>query len=118
LKLRLINIDEQLGVLRKIGKTTPEEIKANAVKYLKSGLTIAACPGLAKDDFNEKKVTIPITPLTQTDGEWTWSSLLIYYLENYSIPLPDDFISHMVNNSWVVDKEKAKAKFTLTDISE
>lgn len=117
MKLKRIDIDAQLDIFMRTGNTTPFSIKENVVKYLKSGLIIAFCPTVARDKYDESKGLAVNNPTTQTDGVWTWSSILIYYLENYSIPLPDEFISFMVSNSWAVDKEKAKAIVGLPDLN-
>lgn len=94
------------------------DIKQKVIQYLKSGISIAFCPTIVKDKFDDTKGIININPTTQTDGEWTWSSVLIYYLENYDIPLPEDFIKFMEANSWTIDKEKAKEKVGLLDLNE
>lgn len=108
MKIRQISIENQIELYKRYRHTTPVDIKQQALEYLKSGYTIAYHKSCQKDRIDESKGIPCSGSARHTDGEWAWSSELIYYLENYDIPLPQDFISHMKNSSWIVDKEKVK----------
>jgi len=42
-----------------------------------------------------------------TDGHWTWRNDLAYYVENYRIGLPDEFIQHALRSD--IDKIDRRA---------
>ena len=70
-------------------------------KYLESGVTLVTSPGVASDVINPERGEIG-TLSALTDGTWLWPGDLAYYVRNYSIELPDEFIQSMVNNNWSV----------------
>lgn len=107
-KIRQISIENQIELYKRYRSTIPSDIKQQVLEYLKNGYTLAYHKSCQKDRIDESKGIAFSDSARHTDGEWAWSTELIYYLERYDIPLPEDFISHMENSSWTVDREKAK----------
>jgi len=70
--------------------------------YLNSGETFIVSPGVVEDVINPDKGTAGDTS-TYTDGEWFWPGDLSYYVRNYRLRLPDEFISSMEKNKWKVE---------------
>lgn len=74
--------------------------RKKAIKYLRSGRAIVLSLGAAYDIFDESKIAG--TPSIFTDGIWAWKNSIIYYLENYNLELPNEFLIHMEKNKWKV----------------
>lgn len=43
--------------------------------------------------------------LNLTDGVWIWPSELAYYVREFHLALPDDFVAHMEANAWRVPED-------------
>ncbi|NRA65399.1 MAG: hypothetical protein HRU19_13010 [Pseudobacteriovorax sp.] len=71
------------------GKLAKKDI-TRVLEYLRNGELEAVAPELAKDYFDDSKIIGPLSQLT--DGTWIWMSDLPYYVENYRVELPEDFI--------------------------
>lgn len=78
--------------------STPQADEQRIVEYLRSGRPGAACGWPLKDAFDAAKWIGPITMMD--DGEWTWPSVLAYYVETYHCRLPDEFVCHMHARDW------------------
>ena len=39
-----------------------------------------------------------------TDGHWVWSVALIYYVKNYNVRLPDDFVRHARSKAFEISQ--------------
>lgn len=70
-------------------------------KYLTSGVTLAVSPGIATDIINPEKGSIG-TLATLTDGTWMWPGDLAYYVQNYKLKLPEEFVQTMERNNWII----------------
>ncbi len=75
----------------------PDEDKI--VNYLNSGEFILVKPVFRFDLLSEEKKYAG-TPSIRTDGIWVWANLLSYYVEEYHVVLPKEFIQHMKSNKW------------------
>lgn len=73
----------------------------NICKYLESGIEFIVSPGMAEDVIDPSKGYAG-TLSTYTDGHWFWPGDLSYYVRNYRVKLPDDFIATMEYNDWTV----------------
>ena len=85
-----------------IGKENTENIE-KIYQYLNSGVVLAACGEVTKDVIHPEK-GIAGTPDDMTDGKYIWPGDLAYYVKNYNLKLPDEFISTMKDNDWKVSK--------------
>jgi hypothetical protein len=67
--------------------------------YLRDG-SMLVIAGVGLDDFfdSAKKGIAPLKILT--DGEWLWPGDLAYYVREYHVALPAEFIEHMRKNGW------------------
>lgn len=77
--------------------------KEKVIDYLKNGHYISGHRGYTKDLFDESKKTAG-GKSEITDGMWVWTQDVIYYIENYNIGLPDEFLIHMEKNNYKVPK--------------
>lgn len=59
------------------------------VKYLKGGKTTLVSLTMASDFYT--KEPIGVREEIRTDGEFSWSSTLFYYVERYYLRLPKEF---------------------------
>jgi hypothetical protein len=78
---------------------TPHEDEQHIIHYLDHGVVLAASAGIAYDVLSDQRKVIG-TPHIMTDGEWTWSAVLSYYVRYYHCRLPDEFIHHMRSKQW------------------
>ena len=67
---------------------TPYGAKAKVLKYLKSGRVHMATAARIVDAVTGEAASQ--TLLHMNDGEYSWSSRLIYHIEKYNLRLPED----------------------------
>lgn len=72
-------------------------------QYLKSGVEFVVSPEVTHDIITPEKGTSGIAS-SYTDGIWLWPGDLAYYVKNYNLKLPDEFISTMSQNNWKISK--------------
>lgn len=70
-------------------------------EYLESGVGFIISPGVVDDVINPERGAAG-TASTYTDGTWFWPGDLAYYVRNYNLKLPDEFIATMKKNNWKV----------------
>ena len=78
-----------------------KDIIENICSYLDSGVAFIVSPGNVEDVIVPENGIAGDTT-TYTDGEWLWPGDLSYYVRNYSLKLPDEFIATMKKNGWKV----------------
>lgn len=102
--LRSIGLNSDFSaILETRGALCQDELLAQVVQYLRSGVPLAVAPGVAKDLFDPAKV-IPGPIASLTDGCWLWPSQLEYYVRTYRVKPPDEFLSFMQARDWTVDR--------------
>jgi len=79
---------------------TAIENEEEIIKYLDNGELFISCPGIATDVMDKNKIAG--CPNIYTDGVWTWPGDLVYYIRHYHVKLPEEFISHMKSNGWII----------------
>ena len=77
-----------------INRPMEGETKKTIVEYLKAGKELAVSPSLVRDIF-DAEIRLPRLSL-MSDGEYEWSSRVIYYVEKYDLELPKEFIEHVL----------------------
>lgn len=105
---------KQVGFYKELRHGSPEgdsleEARADSaqdrqnkiLEYLKCGKIFIASPGLVKDVLSSEGKIIGSANIL-TDGNWAWPQDLIYYVQNYNVALPEEFVSHMANNTWKI----------------
>jgi len=72
----------------------PPDVKPIVLKYLKSGKIHMVTATHFSDVFTGTPVSKELVHMN--DGQFCWTSRLIYYVEQYSLKLPDDFEKHIL----------------------
>ena len=80
------------------GKT---ENKEDICNYLDSGVALIIVPAVTEDVINPEKGNAGVAS-EYTDGTWLWRGDLSYYVRNYNIKLPEEFLETMKKNNWKV----------------
>jgi hypothetical protein len=75
--------------------------KERIVGYLEAGCGVVMAPTMVGDALEPSREAVAGLGLL-TDGEWIWPAELEYYVEEYDVGLPRDFIDHMAANEWTV----------------
>ena len=65
------------------------------IEYLKAGKKTYCAVGRARDRFSGEE--IPGEWCGMTDGEYSWTSELIYYVEKYNLRLNSDFENKVIS---------------------
>lgn len=100
--ISLINYEEfgpNMGFksMREFFESAPYEGQDKIVFYLDNGTPTYVRANRGKDFFTGK--TIPGTYTGMTDGEYSWSSVLSYYVQEYNLRLPREFEEKVLNKS-------------------
>ena len=95
---------EQVESIYEVVRASPDPNEDKIICYLESGEIFLACASPSIDVLLKEKRYIGALKIL-TDGVWAWSSDLAYYVKEYHIALNNDFISHMSNNGWVINKD-------------
>lgn len=85
--------------LRDAVNESPSQDRDRIAGYLRAGSVFAAT-GMGVDDVMDPERTNVAELMTMTDGEWEWPSDLVYYVEEYNVALPEDFVDHMRARGW------------------
>ncbi len=64
------------------------------MRYLRGGVVLATTGTLVDHYFDAKNVRVAPAEV-RTDGEWAWPADLAYYVEKYSVGLPEKFLQHV-----------------------
>ena len=81
--------DEYLPLREQCVPNFYRNVKAG-VEYLRSGDTVAVAAGYANDVVTGERIPGKLTILSK-DG-YAWRSDIAYYVENYGLKLPEDFL--------------------------
>jgi hypothetical protein len=101
----------RVGFFRELGHGSPggpslheclQQVNPNEaaiVQYLNTGATLAATGSMADDYLDKtKKAVAPLE--IATDGRWVWPRDLAYYVREYHVRLPTEFVEHMRRSGW------------------
>lgn len=73
----------------------PIKEKEKVIRYMKKCKITSVSPAIVTDLINPD---IKFTELySMSDGEYGWRSDVIYYVKNYDMELPQEFIQHVLN---------------------
>src|SRR5262245_37097080 len=86
--------------LNRLRSEHPRPSEHLVLAYLKGGTRIFMVPGIAIDLLSEHRRVIG-APDIYTDGVWTWSADVPFYIEEYHIDIPEEFRLRMEQNGWV-----------------
>ena len=85
----------------------PAGLASAVAAYLKNGEPVFDIMEFTVDPFNPEK-GVPGGASLVTDGQWTWRNDLAYYVENYRVALPSEFIKFAMNND-IADMDRSAA---------
>lgn len=93
--------DSSLPSLRNAVRSTPHPDSERIIAYLVNGIRdeVLFCGCYIPDALDSEK-SFCVAPGPVTDGVWLWPPDLAYYVRNYNVALPDEFIMHMSRNGW------------------
>ena len=100
--------DDKFGSIKNHIMNKEYDNKAKIINYLDSGICVASCTGVSEDVIEPKNGIIGV-PDALTDGKYQWYADLSYYVKNYNLELPDEFIKNMISNNWkipITDKDE------------
>lgn len=92
---------ERSSFIRTLVSAEKPREKQQILKYLRSGHQLFVMPAFAFDHLHDKARLIGTLEVL-TDGEWAWTSDVIYYYDYYNIALPDSFLLRMRHFGWKV----------------
>ena len=93
--------DENADSIKKYISNNEYKNKNRIIEYLDSGICIASCVGVSEDVINPQKGIIG-APDALTDGKFQWYADLSYYVKEYNLKLPQEFIDNMIKNNWKI----------------
>ncbi len=107
------NSQDSLGNARR--KLEVDNLELSKIThYLSGGYQVAASPGITRDILStEHKHIGPAFILS--DGVWRWHSDLAYYVENYRVALPEEFLIHMRAVQYQIDTEAVERELEKYD---
>ena len=112
MKLKRVGFYKELRGTKAEGESIREAISEYAnefeekiIEYLNNGLVLIGSPGPVKDVLNDSKNFVGSMHIL-TDGLWAWPSVLKYYVKEYHIKLPEEFINHMLERNWIIKKDE------------
>ena len=88
------------SIFDSVGKGNPDDA-GKICQYLESGIEFIISPGITYDVINPENGTSGISS-SYSDGTWLWPGDLAYYVKNYNVKLPAEFISTMRESNWGV----------------
>lgn len=87
--------DESLPLLKNLVSETQDPMKSKLMEYLKTNCIIA-CPGIIEDEINPGNI---IGCGNQySDGIYFWDDVFFNYVDQYNIPVPEEFRNHILEN--------------------
>ncbi|WP_248966332.1 hypothetical protein [Sphaerisporangium perillae] len=82
--------------------------------YLMTASVLAVTGSMVDDVINpEKKRVAPLE--VATDGEWIWPRDLSYYVREYGVALPTEFVDHIRRARWTSPQLSHEQLAELTD---
>ena len=95
----LLPIVDRIHVIRTLARPQATAGEAEVIKYLESGHLFAAVPGVEDDVLSPHRPIIGALHI-RTDGCFAWPNTLSYWVKQYHISLPQEFLDHMQQCGW------------------
>src|SRR5207302_10404909 len=92
----------------------PDDLRRPVARYLMSGSALVIARHSVADYFDPDKGQIGY-PHRLTDGVWEWAEYLAYYVAEYGVGLPVEFIMTMRANGWAPPPLSAEEVLALQD---
>lgn len=80
-------------------ESAPYKTKEDILKYLKSGKAHIATAARVIDVYSGEDTFRPLLHLN--DGEFSWTTKLIYYIEKYNLRLPADIEKRILEKAQI-----------------
>ena len=87
--------DEKAPSVKDFFNDAPYYGKEVIINYMENGKVVVATTSYGIDCVTSEKVGIRKEILT--DGEYTWSNMLIYYVKKYNMLLPSEFMEKVIS---------------------
>ena len=87
--------DESLPHLKDMVSDVKDPMKDKILEYLRTHC-IVACSGIVKDEINPENI-IGYGNL-YSDGTYLWDDVFSNYVDQYNIPVPEEFRNHVLKN--------------------
>jgi hypothetical protein len=78
--------------------------ESKIVSYLEQGDEITFLMGPCFDVLKDKEEVINHSSSIRSDGVWRWPSELSYYVKNYHIKLPTEFLNYLDSIDYQIGK--------------
>lgn len=89
--MRFVSVDKDSRYLPADSAEPQLADKDVIVRYLTGAPTVAAVRTFAFDEIEPER-DHSISLIYSSDGEWVWSAVTAYYVEEYDVRLPEDFV--------------------------
>jgi len=76
------------------------------IRYLKKGYLCFCTLGTGIDPFKPMGNNDVAYNYIFTDSVWAWFDILPYFLKNYRIKLPKEFLAHLEKKNFIIDNEE------------
>jgi hypothetical protein len=101
------HLRQTFPALREFVRPGPHPREQQALEYLRQGVNIAVFldDTLVGDILSPgKRIDSEEVPALNvlSDGTWVWSGALIYYVEQYHVRLPEEFLAHAEAAGWQI----------------
>jgi hypothetical protein len=101
------HLRQSFPLLREFVRPDAHPREQQALEYLKQGVNIAVFldDTLVGDVVSPgKRIDSEEVPALNvlSDGTWVWSGALIYYVEQYHVRLPEEFLDHAEAAGWQI----------------
>ena len=88
---------EQVSLREHVGQLE-ESLRDPVAQYLGGGQVLMSA-GNVVDPLDEKKgLVVPFG--FSTDGEWSWPSYWAYFVREYGVSVPEDFLNHVKSHAF------------------
>jgi len=98
--------------IERLRNNVPHPLEKNILRCLRSCQSTSFYCHHAKDPFTGKIIG---TASDCYNGKWFWQMSLAYFVENYHISLPDEFIQDMANDQWRWNCPEMSRKYGMTE---
>jgi hypothetical protein len=86
------------------------------MQYLKAGTRLVGAAYSECDLLSRERKIISPSKYIYTDGEWLWTSELIYYVINYQVKLQKDFLAKIIELNYTCPDLDEKAKQKVSEL--
>lgn len=93
-----------VGSVRDFLAPTPYEDAKKITEYLLAGHELFSVMGSSEDVLGSGKTVLGGDSIF-TDGEWLWRGDLWFYVWTHQVKLPDEFLTRMRENDYLVPAE-------------